>query len=46
VAGEELLALGERAIGDYRRADPVVYDDLGQLWLGERLGLDQLAGPR
>ena len=43
VAGEELLALGERAVGDDRRADAVVDDDLGQLWLGQRLGLNQLA---
>ena len=43
VAGEQLLGLGVRAVGDHRRADAVGHHELGLLGSGETLGVDQLA---
>ena len=37
VAGQQLLGLRERAVGDHRRADAVGRDDLGQLGPGQAL---------
>ena len=43
VAGQQLLGLGERAVGDHRSADPVRHHELGLLGPGQPLGVDQLA---
>ena len=42
VAGEQLLGLGEQAVGDHRGADSVRHHELGQLGSGQPLGVDQL----
>ena len=43
-AGDPLLELPERTVGDDRRGDPIRGDDLGQVGAGQDLGLDELAG--